>query len=85
MEKNTREMTVLQHKGNHSKNEETYTDRSKTTGRKVGFAVVFGDITRREALPEKASIHTAEMTAIKITIREIQKRDDMRWEYIQTR
>ena len=38
------------------------------------------DITRRGALPEEASNHTAEMTAIKITaLREIQKREDMRW------
>ena len=29
--------------------------------------------------PDEASIHTAEITAIKITMREIQKRKDMRW------
>ena len=28
-----------QHKGNYSNNKEAYTDRSKSTGRKVGFAV----------------------------------------------
>ena len=49
-------------------------DGSKSTGRSVGFAVVFADITRREALPEEA-----EMTSIKTVMREIQKREDMRW------
>ena len=39
---------------------------------KVGFAAVFADITRRGALPEEASIYTAEMTLMK----EIQKRED---------
>ena len=33
------------------------------------------DITSRETLQEEAFIHTAEMTAM----REIQKREDMRW------
>ena len=64
----------LQHKANPGNNEEAYTDESKSTGRKVGFAAVFMNIIKREALPEEASIHTAEMT----TIREIQKREDMR-------
>ena len=48
-------------------------------GRKVGFATVFTNITRREALPEDTSFHTAEMTAIKIVMTEIQKREDIRW------
>ena len=64
-----------QHKGNHSNNKEAYTDRSKSTGRKVCFA----DITRRGALPKEASILIVEMTAIKIAMREIQKREEMRW------
>ena len=59
---------------------EAYTDWSKSTGRKVGFAAVVKDITRRGTLPEDASIHTDEITAIKITMREIQKREDMWWE-----
>ena len=41
------------------------------TGRNVGYAAVFADITRRGALPDKASIHTAEMTVIKVAMREI--------------
>ena len=41
-------------------------DWSKSMGRKVDFAVVFTDITRRRALPEEAFIHTAQMTAIKV-------------------
>ena len=66
IEKNTRndserKQYFLQHKENHSNKKEAYTDGSKSTGRKVGFAAVFTDITRRGALPEEASIHTVEM------------------------
>ena len=66
---NERKQHFLQHKGNHSNNKEAYMDGSKSTRRKVGFAAVFMDITRIGALPEEASIHTAEITAM----REIQK------------
>ena len=38
-------------------------------GKKVGFAAVFTDITRRGALPEKVSIHTAEITAIEVALK----------------
>ena len=44
---------------------ESYTDGSKSIERKVGFAAVFVDITRRRALPEEASIHTEEITAMR--------------------
>ena len=44
---------------------------SKSLGKKVGFAAVFMDIARRGALSEEASIHTAEMIAIKIALKEI--------------
>ena len=64
-----------QHKGNHSNNKEAYTDGLKSTRRKVKFAEIFTDIIRSGALPEEASIHIAEMIAMK----EIQKREDMRW------
>ena len=40
-------------------------DQSKSIGMKVGFAAVFTIITKRGALPEEASILTAEMTAMK--------------------
>ena len=30
-------------------------------------------------LPEEVTIHTVEMTALKIVMREIQKREDMKW------
>ena len=53
---------------------EAYTDRSKSIVRKEGFAEVFADITRKGTLPEEAFIHTAEMTAIKTAMREIQKK-----------
>ena len=49
-----------------------YTDRSKSIGNKVGFAAAFTNITRRRTLPKDVSIHTAEMTAIKISLKEIQ-------------
>ena len=41
-----RKQHFLQHEGNHNNNKEAYTDESKSTGRKVGFAAVFMDITR---------------------------------------
>ena len=44
-----------------------------------GFTVVFTVITKRRALPEEASIHTAEMTVIKVALKEIHKREDKRW------
>ena len=68
-----------QHKGSHSgSNDEAYIDGSKSTGRKLGFAAVF--LERRGTLPDESSIHTAEMTTIKIAMRGKQKREDMRWE-----
>ena len=69
-----RKQHFLQHKGNRSNNKKAYTDGSKSTGRIVSFATVFADIIRRGALPEEASIHTAEITAMKDT-----KREDIRW------
>ena len=36
--------------------------------KKVGFAAVFTDITKRGTLPKKTSIHTAKMTAKKIAL-----------------
>ena len=74
----TTRVNSTSYKENHSNNKEAYIEGSKSTGRKVDFAVVFEDITRRGALPENAPIHTAEMTAIKAPMREIQKREDMR-------
>ena len=37
-------------------------------------SAVFTDITRQRALPEEASIHTANITAIKIALKEIHKK-----------
>ena len=76
---NKRKQYFLQHKEKHINMKETYTDESKSTGRKVGFAAVFTDITRRGSLPEEASIHKAEMTAIKIAMKEIREREERRW------
>ena len=47
-------------------------------GRKVSFAVVLTDITRKGSLSEEGSIHTAEMTTIKVALKEIHKREDKR-------
>ena len=77
--KSERKQHFLQNKEKHSNNKETYTDESKAMGKKVGFAVVYGNITRRGILPEEASIDTAEMTAIKKAVREIEKIEDKRW------
>ena len=55
----------LQHKEKHSSSKEAHMDRSKSTGRKVGYAAVFTYTTRKEARPEEAFIHTAEMTTMK--------------------
>ena len=49
-------------------------DESKSTERKVGYAAVFTDTTRRGAFPEESSTHTAEMTAIKTAIEEIKRK-----------
>ena len=45
----------LHQKRKHSNKKETYTGGSKSTGRKVGFAAVFADITRRETT--RRSLH----------------------------
>ena len=68
---NERKQYSLQHKRKHSNNKEAYMDRLKSTGRKID---VFTDITKRGALPKEASMHTAEKTAIKIEMREIEKK-----------
>ena len=64
-DKHTRNVSVknqhlLQHKKKHSSSKEAYTEGSKSTGRKVGYAAVFTNNTRRGALPEEASIHSNE-------------------------
>ena len=46
-EENPKTNKALQHKEKHKDTKEAYTDGSKSTGRKVGFAAVFTDITRR--------------------------------------
>ena len=50
---------------------------SKSIGRKVGFAAIFADITRRGSFSE-ASIHTAEMVVIKIALKKTHKRENKR-------
>ena len=44
---NERKQHFLQHKEKHKSNKEAFTDRSKSIGRKVGFAAVFTNTTRR--------------------------------------
>ena len=83
-EKHTRGMTVRESstsyntKQKHGNNKEAYTVGSNDTEKKVGFAEVFADITRRRALPEETSIHTVEITAIKIAMRKIFKKENKR-------
>ena len=48
-----RKQHFLKHKGKQINNKEAYIDGSKSIGRKIGFAAVFVDITRRGALPKK--------------------------------
>ena len=48
-------------------------------GRKVGFAAVFTKITRRGSLPEETSIHIDEMTAIKVALKWVHKRENKKW------
>ena len=45
---------------------------------KIDFALVFTDITRKGASSEEASIHTAEMAAIKVALKEMHKRKNKR-------
>ena len=60
----------LEHKGKHCSSKEAYTNGLKRTERKLGFAVVFASITRKRALPEEATIHTAEVTTINTAMKE---------------
>ena len=69
-EKYTQGMTLRESSTSYNIKNTIITNGSKSTGRKIGFVAVFIDITRRRALTEEATIHTAEMTAM----REIQKR-----------
>ena len=46
--------------------------------KKVGYAAIFTDSTRRGAFSEEASIHTAEMTVIKTAMKGIKEREDIR-------
>ena len=59
----------------NAKKKHSSSKESKSTRRKVGYVAVFTYSTRRGALPEEASIHTTEMTAIN----EIKKSKDIRW------
>ena len=46
-----RNQHFLKHKGNHSNFKEAYTGRSKSTGRKVGFAAVFANTEKGHYYP----------------------------------
>ena len=47
--------------------------------RSIGFTTILIDFTRKGAPPEEAAIHTAELTVIKVALKEIHKREDKRW------
>ena len=51
--------------GEAQNNSEAYMDGSKSKGKKVCFASVLLDSTRRGFLPKKASLHIIEITATK--------------------
>ena len=70
---NERKQRFLQHKENHSDNKETYNDGSKSTERKVGFATVFADITRRSFHPHSSNDNN------KNNNERDTKREDIRW------
>ena len=53
-----------QHFIQHSGSKEAYTDWSKSTGRKVSYAAVF-TLHQNRGTSEEASIHKAEMIAMK--------------------
>ena len=53
-----------------------YTDDSINTVEKPNFSAVFPDIIRKGILSEKISIHTTEIIAIKINLKDIYKRED---------
>ena len=53
---------------------EAYTDGLKSIGKNVDYAAEFVDIARNRALPEDASIHTVEMSAIKKALKMIHER-----------
>ena len=69
-----RKQHFLQHKEKHGSSKLAYMNGLKSTGRKVGYAAVFADTTRRGALLDETSTHTVEMTAMK----EIKEREDIR-------
>ena len=50
---NEKKQHFLQHKEKHRNNNEVYTDRLKSTEKKVCFASVFADIIRRGHCPMK--------------------------------
>ena len=70
--------TTLQHKKRHEYTKELHTDQFKSIWKKVGFAAVILDTTRRGGLPEEAFIYKVKMTAIKVALKEIHKSEDNR-------
>ena len=69
----------MQYKEYHKNTKEAYTHGSNSMIKNVDFAAVFTYITRKGALPEEASIHTAKMTIIKVALKEIYKREEKGW------
>ena len=49
----------LKHKANNKMEKKFYTvDKLKNIGKKIGFATIFTDITKNEALSEQANSHS---------------------------
>ena len=72
-----RKITHLQHNKKHKNNKEVYTDGSKSIERKY-ILQQYSQILPR-ALPEEAPIDTVKMTAIKVALKEMPKRENKTW------
>ena len=66
-------------RNDNEKNNTSYNKITKSKGNKSRLCSNFLDIIRKETLPDEASIHIIEMTAIKTALREIRKRENQRW------
>ena len=69
-----KKQTPLRAKG--KQNIKDYINGSNIIEKKVGFAIVFTDITKRGVLLEEVSIKTAKMTVIKKALKKIHKIED---------
>ena len=62
-----------------SKYIKAYNDSYKEEEKKVGFAIVILEITRRVRPKKEASLYTTKMIIIKINLKEIYNRENKQW------